>query len=129
MAPEASRSRLILVLVVVALVIGLLVVARGALFPFVLSAILAYLLHPVVRTLESWMPWRERWPNASRIGAVLSIYIGALAVLAAALAIILPPAFRQGSEFIDEIPDLFAQARTTVEGWNERYANEVPRGR
>lgn len=124
--PEASRNRLILVLVILALVIGLLVVARGALFPFVLSAVLAYLLHPVVRTLESWMPWRERWPNASRIGAVLLIYIGALVVLAAALAIIIPPAFRQGSEFVDDVPELFAQARTTVEGWSERYASEVP---
>ena len=126
MTPEPSRNRLILVLVGLVVVIGLFVVARGALFPFVLSAILAYLLHPVVRTLESWMPWRERWPNASRIGAVLLIYTGALAVLAGALAIIVPPAFKQGSEFVDDVPELFAQARTTVEGWNERYASEVP---
>ena len=123
---EASRNLLILVVVGLVVVIGLLVVARGALFPFILSAIIAYLLHPVVRTLESWMPWKERWPNASRIGAVLLIYIGALAVLAGALAIIVPPAFRQGSEFVDEVPDLFAQARTAVEGWNDRYTNEVP---
>ncbi len=124
--PQPSRNRLILVAVSLALVIGLVVLARGALFPFVLSAILAYLLHPVVRTLESWMPWRERWPNASRIGAVLLIYVAAIAVLVGALAIIVPPAFKQGSEFVDDIPELFSDARTTIEDWNERYTSRVP---
>ena len=43
-----------------ALLAVLLIVARGALFPFILSGVLAYLLYPVVRALESVMLWRER---------------------------------------------------------------------
>lgn len=126
MTPQARRNRLILVTVTLAAVLGLLVVARGALFPFVLSAALAYVLNPVVKTFESRMPWRNRWPGLSRIAAILVIYIGAIAVLVGAFAIIIPPAFRQASEFVDEVPGLIAQARTTVEGWNEQYSERIP---
>ena len=125
-APQARRNRLVLVAASLVIVVGLLVLVRGALFPFVLSGALAYLLHPIVRALESWMPWRERWPGASRIASILSIYIVAVAVLVGALAVIIPPTFRQATEFIDQVPDLFSRARTTVEGWSEEYTDRIP---
>ena len=124
--PQARRNRLILVAGGLILVVGLLVLARGALFPFILSGALAYLLFPVVKALESLMPWRKRWPNLSRVVSILLIYVAAIAVLAGALAIIIPPTFRQAVEFVDEVPDLLGRARTTVEGWNEQYSSRVP---
>ena len=42
--PTARRNRLVLVGIGILAVGGLLLVARGALFPFVLSGVLAYLL-------------------------------------------------------------------------------------
>ena len=126
MTPQDRRNRLILVVASLAAVVGLMVLARGALFPFVLSGVLAYLLFPVVKVLESWMPWRRRWPGASRVAAVLLIYVAAAAVLVGALALIVPPAFRQATDFVDEVPDLFEQARTTVEGWSKEYTDRVP---
>ena len=125
-APQARRNRLVLVAAGLLVVVGLLLLARGALFPFVLSGALAYLLYPIVRVLESWMPWRERWPGASRIASILSIYVVAIAVLIGALAVIIPPTFRQATEFIDQVPDLFSRARTTVEGWSEEYTDRIP---
>ena len=108
------------------MVLGLLMLARGALFPFILSGALAYLLYPVVRALERLMPWRERWQGPSRIFSILVVYVAALAVLAGALAIVVPPALRQASDFVDDVPDLLARARTTVEGWNEEYTSRIP---
>jgi len=58
--PSDIRLRLLLVTASVIVVLVLLMLARGALFPFILSSALAYLLYPVVRALERLMPWRER---------------------------------------------------------------------
>lgn len=126
MTPQVRPGRLILVSVSIIIVIGLLILARGALFPFVLSGALAYLLLPLVRTLEKWMPWKNRWPAANRVLAVLLIYIIALFVIAGALALILPPVFRQGQDFVESVPELYAGARTTVEGWAEAYTDRIP---
>ena len=124
--PQARRNRLMLVAAATVLILALLVLARGALFPFILSGALAYLLFPIVKRLESWMPWCHRWPGASRIVAILVIYVVAIAAVVGALAIIIPPAVRQTTEFIDDIPELFASARETIEGWNERYSGQIP---
>ena len=122
----ARRNRLVLVAAILVVVLGLLVLARGALFPFIFSGILAYLLYPAVAAVESLMPWRKRWPNASRISAILLIYVAAVAVLVGALAAIVPPAFREATGFVEDVPELFERARTTIEGWNEQYTSRVP---
>ena len=126
MTPQARRNRLMLVVASLIAVVGLLVLARGALFPFILSGVLAYLLFPVVRTLESWVPLRSRWPNLTRILAILLIYLAGAAVVAGALAMVIPPAFTQATEFVDDVPDLIAETRATLEGWSEQYTGRVP---
>jgi predicted PurR-regulated permease PerM len=112
------------ILVVVAVVV--LYLLRSALLPFILGGIMAYALHPITRALESWMPWRGRWPALSRTGAILLIYLAALAAIAGALLIIIPPATRETQEFIQAVPGLFAKARAAVEGWNREYASRIP---
>ena len=124
--PQARRNRLILVALAILAVAGLLVLARGALFPFVLSGALAYLLHPVVRRLESWLPLKKRWPTANRVIAVLLIYLSALVVAGGALALILPPVIRQGTELVDSLPELYSEVRATLERWSGEYAASIP---
>jgi predicted PurR-regulated permease PerM len=123
---QAKRNRLVLVGLAMFLAVALVVLARGALFPFILSGALTYLLYPVVRGLENATPWRERWPGPSRLAAIAVIYLAAIAVAAGAVALIVPPAFREATEFVDSVPELFAGARETIEGWNEAYTDRVP---
>ncbi len=123
---QARRNRLVLVVVGVGLVAVLLVLARGALFPFILSGILAYILYPIVSAVESVMPWRERRPDLSRILAIWLVFLLALAILAGALALTVPPALREGNEFLNEVPDYYARARTAIEDWNQEYADRIP---
>lgn len=125
MTPDARRNRLVLVAAATLVVAALLVLARGALFPFVISGILAYLLYPVLDGLEAAMPWRARFPNASRIASILVIYLLAIAVLVGALALILPPTFQQANEFLDDVPEFYDNAVSTVAGWNQEYANRI----
>ena len=123
---DALQRRRILVIVALVGVFGLLYLARSALFPFIISGVFAFLLFPIVKAIESLMPWRERWPGASRIGAILVIYVLAMAVAAGLLAIIIPPAFKEAIDFVDSLPQLYSSARDTVEGWNRVYSDRIP---
>ena len=107
-------------------VAALLYIARGALFPFIVAGVLGYALAPLVKRLEHLMPWNERWPNFSRVVSVLFIYLLVIGVVVGALAFIVPPAFGEARDFVDEVPELYKQARTTIESWNKEYTDRVP---
>ena len=100
----------------------------GVLFPFAISAVLAYVLAPLVRILERAMPWRHRRPGLSRILAISLIYTVALATIAGVLALIAPRIVRESSDFIMEFPHFFRSARATLERWNRLYAERIPEG-
>ena len=126
MSTQARRNRLVLVAVGVGIVAALVVLARGALFPFILTGILAYILYPIVSAVESRMPGRRRWPDLSRIVAIWLIFLLGLAVLAGILALVVPPTLGQAADFIDEVPDYYGRARAAIEDWNAEYIERVP---
>ena len=113
-------------------VVGLLIVAtilymaRGALFPFVISIVLAELLYPVVVFLEERMPGHERRPGLTRIVSILLIYVGFAAVTAGVLYLTIPPLFAESEEFIETFPEFYERARSTVEGWSHDFTERVP---
>ena len=123
---HARRNRIVLIVGATVVVAGFLYLARGALFPFFLGGLLAYLLIPVVRLLESATPWRERWPKASRLIAILVVYAVGLSLMVAFLATVIPLAVEETRDFIDRIPDLYNGARETMESLNEEYTRRVP---
>lgn len=123
---KLRRNRLLLVISGLVILVVLVIMARGALLPLAVSAILAYLLFPAVRILENNFPWNQKWPHGTRIGSITVIYFLALTILAGSLAVVVPPAFKQASEFINEIPVLFEDARQTVENWNNWYTDKIP---
>ena len=55
-----------LVVVAVVVLATILYLARGALFPFIISVVLAELLYPVVVFLEKRLPGHDRMPGATR---------------------------------------------------------------
>ena len=120
------RKRMILVVASVVVVFLLFYVARGALFPFVLGGIFAYILFPAVKGLERLMPWRNRHPDAARVAAISVIYITALAILIGLLALIIPPAVRQSTSLIEDLPTIYTEAREAVEELVERFADDIP---
>ncbi len=123
---HARRNRLLLVAVGIVLVAALLVLARGPLFPFILTGIFAYVLYPLVTAAESRMPGRRRWPDVSRIVAIWLTFLLALAVIAGFLALIVPPTLSQTSDFIEEVPGYYSRARVAIEDWNAQYTDRVP---
>ena len=126
MSTQARRNRLVLVAVGVGIVAALLLIARAALFPFILTGILAYILYPIVSALESRMPGRRRWPALSRIVAIWLIFASVLVVLAGIGTLVVPPTLSQAADFVDEVPDYYGRAREAIEDWNAEYIEQVP---
>ena len=120
------RKRMILVVVSVVAVVLLLYVARNALFPFAIAGIFAYVLFPAVKALERVMPWRNKHPDIARIVAISLIYIVALVVLIGLLALIIPPAVRQSNHLIQNLPDIYTEARQAAEEIIERFSEDIP---
>ena len=126
MSTHARRNRIVLVAGATVVVAVLLYVARGALFPFFLGGLLAYLLTPIVRMLEKVTPWRKRWPKATRFIAINVVYLAGLSLTIAFLATVIPLAVEETGHFIEGIPDLYNNARGTIESLNEEYTRRVP---
>ena len=122
-----TRWRRVGLLVAAFVVIAsILYLARGALFPFIISVVLAQLLHPVVVFLEDRLPSRHRMPGATRIVSVFTIYVASAAIVAGILFAAIPPLYAESQELIEAFPELYDRARSTVQGWSRNYVERVP---
>lgn len=77
----------------------------GVLLTFLMAAILAYVLNPVVRRLEGW--------RIPRVVAVLGVFLVLILGATAALLVLIVPAIRQVNMLVDK-PQLIVQATTQV---------------
>ena len=118
------RTGLVAAAVLATLVV--LYVARGALFPFIFSIVLAQLLYPIVAFLEERLPGHDRVPGVTRIVSILLIYVAFAGVVAGILYITIPPLFAESQELVQSFPDLYERARYTVEGWSREFTERIP---
>lgn len=88
-------GRLVLVLALVLLVVGLLFAARGALFPFIFSLALAYLLFPLVAFFERGLHRLFPRLRAMRPLAILLTYMVAILVLVLFFLMVVPVVSQQ----------------------------------
>ena len=123
MSSRRVNPRLILFVTVSLLVAAAAWRARDALTPFVFGLSIAYLLAPVVQRVENRMP-RRRWARPAAIGIV---YLLAIALLAAVLAVMLPPLLREAQALVEGAPDFFTRLEQRVaEFMRESYAYWPP---
>ncbi len=76
------------------------------LIPIAISAILAYLLDPVVDLLRRW--------RFSRIWAIVTVFLAILAVSAGILVWIIPAVWQQGHSFANNFPQYTARAQSLI---------------
>ncbi len=94
-------ARSALVIGVVALILWLLYKAGATLTPFIFGFVLAYLLTPIVKRLDRFLP---RW------GSITAVYMVGFILFELALLFIVPPAANQISQAIRNAPEWFQQA-------------------
>lgn len=104
----------------------ILFVARGALLPIIMSVIVAELLFPIVAFTEARLPGHKRYPRAARLFTIAIIYIIFFALLATLIYLTIRPVFREGQEFIETAPQIYEQAKLTIEARLEEFDRQVP---
>ncbi len=107
-------------------VAAILYIARGALFPFILSIVLAELLYPMVAFVEKWLPGGRRFPAAARIVSILLVFILFIAIVAIVLYLTLSTIISEGQRFIEAAPQMYEQARASVEKLYAEFIERVP---
>ena len=112
---------------------GLLILAwilwsvRGALVPFAVGALIAYLLAPLVNMFEKTVPFRDRLNQQTvRTIAILEVYLLFIGILLILAMTVIPIMVDQTREFVDELPRYWEDAREEVDYWSRRYESDVP---
>lgn len=109
---------------VLALLVGLLWIARGVLPPFIIAGILAYVLSPLVDELSERTGVRRGWVALGVFGLVLLVVGGLVWLAGARLTAELRDIGREGPSIIESVVvkltggqpiDLFGQTITTAE--------------
>jgi predicted PurR-regulated permease PerM len=128
--PTAKRLRAVLTAVLVLLVGGLLYRTFAALLPFVLGAVLSYIMMPLVNWLDLRMRRLFRGRRVSRSLAVLIVYGFAVIVTVGALAYVIPIVVTELDFLLLRLPNLARQvysvAPEIVQVWLDRYNSSVP---
>ena len=124
--PLEKVARISLYIFIGGVSIFVLYLVKGALFPFVIGIVLTYVLYPLVISLERLFPFTNRYPNFSKGVAIAIIYVALIVVTVIALLLIVPPLFRQSTDLLGKLPAFITDARSTVEGWNQEYASNIP---
>ena len=115
-----------LVALAVVVVATILFLARGALFLFIISLVLAELLYPLVVFMEERLPGRNRMPGVARIVSILTIYVAFAAVVAGILYVTIPPLYAESQELYEAFPEVYESARTTFEGRFQDFSERIP---
>lgn len=122
-----SRWRVALWGVMLLTVVWAIWQARGALLPFAVGALLAYIITPIVDTFAAIAPPRTHRGMVYRRGfVVLVIYAIAFAGMFAAGSVIVPLAAQQTVEFIETLPETIGLAQDQASEWLTQYRANVP---
>lgn len=115
-----------LVTVGILAIIFILYTARGALLPIILSVLIAELLFPLVSLIERRLPGHESRPKVTRFVSIGIIYLAFFAIIAVALYLTIQPLVREAQQFIATAPELYEDAKVTIEGLMAQYESQVP---
>jgi predicted PurR-regulated permease PerM len=64
----------------------------------------------------------------SRVIAIAIVIVVALGIIAGSLALIIPQIVNEATLFIADLPEIFQDARATVEQLNREYTERIPEG-
>ena len=122
----ARRNRLILIGLLAFVIGAMLYVARAALFPYLLGLVVAYLVLPLVNSLDRHMPQVLQERGLSRPLAVLLVYFVGIAVAIGVIAFVVPLVGEQVEALWENREALVETASDLVTELLDRYRRDVP---
>jgi predicted PurR-regulated permease PerM len=100
-----TTARWALVIGAIYIITRILWSAGASTLPFIIGLVLAYLLLPIVKRLDRYMP---RWAS------ITAVYLFGLALFEVVLIFVVPPAASQIEQFVGNIPTWFQQGNDFV---------------
>lgn len=119
-------ARMLLVSLAIVAVGYVIWIARVALSPFILGALIVYILVPFVNRIESAIPARGILRQVRRTIAVLLVYVAGFAIVAVALMTFAPILYREIIELFESIPGYWKTLQKELDYWIDRYERDVP---
>jgi predicted PurR-regulated permease PerM len=118
--------RLVVLVLVVALFIWLIYLARYFVLPFAIGLILAYLLLPVVFWLEKRLPPRQKWGGFKRVIAVIIVFILLICIIGGFLYILVSAVIDATTVLVENTPYFINQTVQRVQEWFEGIISTLP---
>jgi len=122
----ARRNRLILILILLLIVGWMLYVARAVLFPYILGLVLAYVLYPLVRRIDHYMPAVLKQRRLSRPLAIIIVYLMVILMIAGLMAFLVPVVINQVESLWAQREQLVAKGQALLGEWLIRYRATIP---
>lgn len=111
---KARDSAGFIPLFIIAIILTLLYFLWDVLIVFILAALFAFLIYPIVQVLDRKLP---------HVLSIISVYLIIAILLIAIVGLLAPVISNQFREFVDALPNLIAQARDLFGNLQERYVN------
>lgn len=124
--PVFRKRRLQLALFVFVLAAVLVWHARGALTPFFLGLVVAYLVLPLVGFIQRRMPVGIKRRNLDRPLAILLVYLLGLLVMVGVVGAVIPPIINQVVSLYQNADELYGEARTIINEGIAQYEQVPP---
>jgi predicted PurR-regulated permease PerM len=125
-AERLRQYRVFLVLAASGVVLWILWSARGAMLPFFIGLVIAYLLAPLVNIVQSIFPGRGWIGRARRTMAVLIVYALAVGSIVGLVFTVGPPIANETYELIEDLPRYVQTLHDESAYWWRQYEENVP---
>lgn len=127
-ADRLRQYRAFLVIAVVFIIAWILWTARGALLPFFIGLVIAYLIAPIVNIVQSIFPSKGWFGRVRRTIAVVIVYGLAIASIVIGVMTVGPPIVSETYELIEELPAYVETLQEEGDYWWRQYEQNVPEG-
>lgn len=125
------EPRFVLFLLVTTLTLVVLWAARGALFPFAVGLVVAYLLVPLVNRVQAAMPEGLERHALGRPIAIIVVYLVGLALVGAFFSFLVPKVVKQMGLLLSAAPTLYLEGQDLVNqaltAWNAYLTPDLQR--
>jgi predicted PurR-regulated permease PerM len=118
--------RFIFLIVVSVLLLGLLYTWKMTILPFVVGLLMAYLLMPLIRRVESFLPGKNKHTDLKRALAIILVLFAIMGVFALIVFLAVSTLIRTSADLFANASRLLANIQETLQGWIDSISASLP---
>jgi len=120
------HQHLILFLLGISIVFYLLYVLRGAILPFVIGLVFAYLFLPIISSVEEKLPRQGKWQRTKRVCLIILLFLVILGLVAFLSYYIVTAVINAFSVLLQNVPQYISGGILSLQEWTEVFRQQFP---